>query len=504
MTASTLPRKNMLIGITHLSDGTKLIKEAKVLKVGVGLPRGKAVDLWVDGDGMWNVRQGNAVSGKLSFKTVAKVKTRPEAEAEWRKAYAAADLCGYPRKVSYFVFTRPTIGADGSEVYVPDFAATEAYSFADPNRIGAPTEIDVIFLEDNPFQAAYQMWASSELRCTGDGENALRSVQMYDDDKKVPEALRETWKASKINGDRAFSIVGGCFTCNCPFSKEKDGKAAPCKPSADLKFQLSRTIRVGGTAFFHTSGYRSIVQLFSAVERIKELTGGRIAGVPLKLVLRSYKTNHGGVAALQSGVSLEFRAEDMDSVRKNLIEQAYKFRAAAGLPEPVKMIESGEAMDAFEESPLSAQAMSGEFYPDNDEEDIQQSSTTNSPTTQSKSAEKVAEIGEALAKATQPTPSNVIPIGPEKAPWGNAEPKKQRAAMMGMFSGIAQSIGKEVFEKILEKNGLTWAKLSQTPTDSEKAIEAYREMEVREKEKQVPAKVAAQGAAPAEDEKPLF
>ena len=31
-TSLTLPRKNMLIGITHLADGTKLIKEAKVLK----------------------------------------------------------------------------------------------------------------------------------------------------------------------------------------------------------------------------------------------------------------------------------------------------------------------------------------------------------------------------------------------------------------------------------------------------------------------------------------
>ena len=236
----------------------------------------------------------------------------------------------------------------GRRFTFPTSRRPRAYSFADLNRIGAPTEIDVIFLEDFPFQAAYQMWTSSELRCTGDGENALRSVQMYDDEKKVPEQLREVWKTAKANGDRVFSVVGGCFTCNCPFSKEKEGKPAPCKPSADLKFQLSRTIRVGGTAFFHTSGYRSIVQLFSAVERIKELTGGRIAGVPLKLVLRSYKTNHGGIAALQSGVSLEFRAEDMESVRKNLIEQAYKFRIAAGLPESTtKMIDSSDPGRSF-------------------------------------------------------------------------------------------------------------------------------------------------------------
>ena len=234
-------------------------------------------------------------------------------------------------------------------------------------------------------------------RCTGDGINALRSVNMYDEEKKVPEQLREAWKVARANNDRTFSVVNGCWTCNCPFSKEKDGKPSPCKPSADLKFQLSRTIRVGGTAFFHTSGYRSIVQIFSAVERIKELTGGRIAGVPLKLVLRSYKTNHAGQPALQSGVSLEFRAEDFESVRKNLIEQAYKFKVAAGLPgaDPVKLIASG---DFEEESPMmSAQAMASEFYVDNEDEGDTTTVTTNSPVTAQRSAEKTAEIGEKLA-----------------------------------------------------------------------------------------------------------
>ena len=124
----------------------------------------RLVDLWVDPIGEWNIRQGNAVSGKpQAFKTVAMSRHRAEAEAEWRKAYDAADLCGYPRKVPYFVFTRPTIGKDGAEVYVPDFAATEAYSFADRERPGAPTEIDVIFLEDDPFNAAYSPGVRREL-----------------------------------------------------------------------------------------------------------------------------------------------------------------------------------------------------------------------------------------------------------------------------------------------------------------------------------------------------
>src|ERR1019366_5281416 len=189
-TTIAAPRKGVMVGLTHSSEGLPIISESKSIKVGIGLPRGKAADVFVDSSGIWNIRQGNVVgnTGKLKFETVAKVKTRAEAEVAFRKAYDAADLCNYPRKIPYFAFTRPIVGKDGTEVYVPDFPSTEAYSFADPAHPGAPTEIDIVILDSTPFLGSYAMWSSSELRCSGDGENATRSVLMYDDEKKVPES----------------------------------------------------------------------------------------------------------------------------------------------------------------------------------------------------------------------------------------------------------------------------------------------------------------------------
>jgi predicted Zn-ribbon and HTH transcriptional regulator len=495
----------MMIGLTHSKEGLPIIIEDKAVKVGIGLPRGKAVDVWVDTSGEWNIRQGNAVSGKLAFKTVAKVKTRAEAESEFRKAYEAADLCAYPRKIPYFSFSRSVIGKDGTESYIPDFDAIEAYSFADPKRPGPPTEIDIVFLSTDPFQGQFAYWSSSELRCSGDGVDANRSVLMYDDEKKVPESMREAWKVAKAAGQRTFVVSNECWSCECPFSKEKDGKPSPCKPSGDLRFQLLRNPKPGGTAFFHTSGYRSIRQLFSAVESIKELTGGRIYGIPLKMVVKSHITNHANQRAIQQNVTLRPRDEDK-LVWNKLIERAwqkYMSSDVTSLPEPTKMLEP--ASQDFEDSPMSAQAMAGEFYPDNDETEDTPPPTTNSPATQAASAAKVQEIGEKLAatqQATAPAPaSNVVSIAPEKAPWTDAE--KPRVKMTEIFQALLKEIGKPVYDGLLKKHGLdTGATIKH---DAPEVLACYKEMVVaREAAKQTATQQTASQQAPATDERPLF
>ena len=441
------------------------------------MPRGKAVDVWVDASGEWNIRQGNAVSGKLTFKTVAKVKTRAEAEREFRRAYEAADLCGYPRKVPYFVFTRPVMGKDGVEIYIPDFDATEAYSFADPQRPGAPTEIDIVFLSAEPFLGQFAYWSASELRCSGDGVNANRSVLMYDDEKKVPESMREAWKTAKAAGQRTFVVSEACWSLECPFSKEKDGKPSPCKPSGDLRFQLLRNPKVGGTAFFHTSGYRSIRQLFSAVESIKELTGGMIYGIPLKMVLKSHITNHAGQKAIQNNVTLRPRDEDKQ-VWNKLIERAWKKYTSSeisALPEPTKMLEA--ATQDFDETPMSARAMADEFYVDTDDDGDESDtipSTTNSPATQAASAAKVQEIGERLSAAAAPAPaSNVVSIAPDKAPW--AEHEKPRVRMTELYQVMLKDLGKPEYDRLIAKHGVSGGLMKY---DSTEALACYRDMEM--------------------------
>jgi hypothetical protein len=78
---------------------------------------------------------------------------------------------------------------DGREMLEPDFGAIEAHG-------PTPTEIDVVFLDDNPFAGAYQMWSATELLCTGDGVTARRVFKLAanDAEKALAEQIREQSK----------------------------------------------------------------------------------------------------------------------------------------------------------------------------------------------------------------------------------------------------------------------------------------------------------------------
>jgi hypothetical protein len=192
---------------------------------------------------------------------------------------------------------------------------------------------------------------------------------------------------------------------------------SPCKPGGSLRFQLANNIRVGGTAYYHTTGYRSISQIFSCIEQIKALTGGRLAGIPLKMVLRSYTTKHNGQSATQYAVSLEFRAEDLQALRKNLIEQAFRFRQLAGVPTPraVPALIEAPAEAALEEdgeeAPVAAQTMADEFYsggPDDDGDSGLGDPAEEAPAPQGHAAAtnaKTAALAEKLAKQQRRPPA---------------------------------------------------------------------------------------------------
>jgi hypothetical protein len=350
---SARPLPGVLFGLTHNPDGSLIIRESKILKVGIGQPKGAALSVWTQrdpsGNLAWKLTRGYSNDDGPNKKTTISFATRGEAEAAFAKALPNAPTCKYPRKLPYFSFTRPAM-VDGAEVFVPDFEAIEAHG-------PTPTEIDVVMLDDEPFDGAFQMWSSSELRCKGDGVHAMRVVKLATTDEQ-----RALAKLAEDAGLRTYPIENGCATCGCPFALAtmRNGKEQPaeCKPGADLKFQLAFSLRVGGVAYFHTSGRRSIQQLFSALQRIKSLTGGRLVGIPLKMVLRPYRTNHNGQAATQYGVSLEFRAASVAALREKILANVFAFReVAAGAP-AVRLIGDGEELTG---SPLGAAAINAEF-----------------------------------------------------------------------------------------------------------------------------------------------
>lgn len=353
----TRPQPGIMYGLNHAYDGTPIVRVQKLVKVGIGQPKGPAIMVWIENE-KWRGSLG--YKSKSTNVTTFNLDDRARAEAWYRAKKKEAPTCNFPRKLPFFSFTRQV--GDGS--FEPDFDAIEKHG-------STPTELDILFLNNDPLEAAYQMWSKSELRCTGDGLHAERSFNLArtDDEKKLVEE-------SKLQGARFFPVLDGCWTNGCKYVGQKDG----CKPHADLRFQLFNSLRVGGTAYFTTTGMRSIRQMFSAIHEFKAMTGGgdanagRIAGVPFTLTVRPYQTNHDNQPATQYGVSLEFRAKNIDELRKGLVEQAANFHRNMRIIEPVvrslgpqqivPLLEAGSDDDdgvIYEDEAGQARAMTDEF-----------------------------------------------------------------------------------------------------------------------------------------------
>lgn len=358
-TAHAMPNPAKMFGICHDADGSALVRVPRVLKVGIGMPRGKDIRVYIDASGEWKVRVGD---------NVKPCKDMEDAKKAYRSLKANAPEIKYPRKLEYFTFTRPA----GDGTFDPDFEAIEAHG-------PFPREVDIMFTEDRPLQAEYQMWTASELKCHGDGINALRVLSMANNKEEV-----ELAKQAAAEGSKFFPLVKGCFTCECPYGKAtfKDtdkGKkeiAAPCKPHARIQFQLLSAPRLGGVSQFDTTSIRTISQLFSCLHTFYTFTGrgdpekGVVSGIPLKLVLHPFKVNHGGQPSTAYSVSLEFRAESATKLRQSLIDHAMEFRRTLmpAIPKQIAAPETPEPEEEFET--VEAAQFTNEFTePDESGED---------------------------------------------------------------------------------------------------------------------------------------
>lgn len=336
-----------MYGVTHDMSGEPRIVVPKTVKVGIGLAAGPSIYAYINGNKQWTV-----VVGKEGHT----FPTKQEARAFYRQEKPGAPVLNYPRKVPFFIFTK--VSPDGS--FEPEWDVIESCG-------PIPTEIDIIFVTDEPFTASYQMWTKTEKKCEGDGKDAMRVLAMAQN-----EMEKQLVKEAQSAGEKYFPITNGCWMYNCPFSKAEPGKPSPCRPHGRLLFQLVSAMRLGGTAYYDTTGFRSISQIYSCLEQFKNVSGGRglIAGVPIKMVLRPYKVTHEGKSATQYGVSLEFRANDAVELKSKLIDQAVRFHLAGGeplkalspAPEPVEIPVIAEEDD--EVPPETAAAMAAEFYPE--------------------------------------------------------------------------------------------------------------------------------------------
>lgn len=344
-----LPRIDRLYGLTHSIDNTPLVRVPRVVKVQIGHTKGPEVSTWIAPDGKWRVSYNSklkAYEGEDRKRAEAiyadLVRSAQTGTAPTEVKGPVCNMRKFPGKLPFFTFSR--MRGDGS--YEPDWDTIEAHGHC-------PTEIEIVFTDDRPFTAQYQMWTAADLKCTGDGINALRVVTM-------PSGYEAAAAAAAKGHEKRFLIEGGCHTCGCPFAQPEGKKAPLCKPHGMLQFQLVSSLRLGGVAQFDTTSYRSISQLFSCIHQFLAFTGngnperGFLAGIPLKLILRPFRTEHGTAYA----TSLEFRAESIEAMRQKILDAGRTFRQvidiAPAAPQPALAAAKQALLTAPDEASSSA------------------------------------------------------------------------------------------------------------------------------------------------------
>lgn len=402
------PKK--MYGLLHSASGEAIVREPRMVKVGIGLPAGKAIHAYIDAEGKWAIQVANEVK---------RFESMIEAKKYYRASKAQAPDRRYPQRLPYFTFTR--ISPDGTFEPVWDVIAAHG---------PLPTEIDIVFTKDQPFQYAYQYWTAAEKKCEGDGLNAERVVTLADTDQEKQWA-----EEAKKNGMKTYGIMNGCWTKGCPYAQGQNGKPSPCRPHGRLFFQMVKAPVLGGTAEFLTTGFRSISQIFSCIQTFREFTGrgeaedGFVAGIPLVMVLRPYRTSHDGKPATQFGVSIEFRAENVIELKRKLVQHGVDYRLAD--VEPLKAlnaapIEARPGEEDLEPPAEIAAAMAAEFHPEQQAPEGEETFTDPENQTSEPSVAMPKRMSEKTQETQQPTVEQVVvPDGAEQQPEGEESAGQQ-------------------------------------------------------------------------------
>lgn len=225
-----------------------------------------------------------------------------------------------PEKLDHFVVT--TMQKTNDDDLVED---DEIMSKLGPNC----TEIPVMLLYDDPelnFVTSLAYYDSAACQCRGDGETAIKA------------------DGTQIKCDPEM----------CTFAQQKK-----CKPNGVLQVVLRDAPRVGGVWKFRTTGWNSIRNLMSSIEFIHDLTGGRLAGLPLMLTLQPKTTLIPGTKTTTTiyMVNMEYRgtmAELMNTAANRYISEEKMAQLEAKAAEKL----------ALPESPEECKDVQEEFYPE--------------------------------------------------------------------------------------------------------------------------------------------
>ena len=239
----------------------------------------------------------------------------------------------YPSKLDHFVFLRKKKTTKGVE-WEPDPELMQHYG-------SECRAVQIMLIDDdidNVFPTAYAWWTATERKCRGDGTQATRRTPAHP-------------------GGEPWAPCGG----GCP-----ELASGLCKPSGDLRFVLADFPSLGSVCRIHTSSYRSIRQIHSALEEIQTFTGGRLAGITAKLVVRpeeaayfDRKENRKKTTTIWA-LSLEVDGQDIRKLVANLTGNARLFA------ESRRLLGWGDrVIEVVEDEDNQAPEITAEFYPEN-------------------------------------------------------------------------------------------------------------------------------------------
>ena len=252
-------------------------------------------------------------------------------KGETRKSQSGGDF-QLPVKLDHFLVT--TMERDASGNFMPDIELMTAIAERTGQKAAHLTRIPVRLLYDAielNMPSRYASYNGRMLWCSGNGVEAMRH------------------ESGTMYKSRA-----------CPCEHLEMGyKDKPCKVNAALSVLIEGALGVGGAWKFRTTSFNSHSGLMGALEFIKTVTRGKLAGLPLWLTVTAKQaTDPTGKQQTIYVVSLEF-AGTMDDLREKAYQLALRERTAE------LRIENVEA-----EARLLLEAPCGVPLPGDDNEDV--------------------------------------------------------------------------------------------------------------------------------------
>jgi len=239
-----------------------------------------------------------------------------------------------PKKLDHFMLT--TMQRDAAGRMLPDLELMRKLA----PQGGKLKEIPVMLLFNDPdinFQTRYACYIGNRLWCCGDGEGAQRLEQ---DGKYQP-------------------VPCPCLRLEANYTgKDK------CKPNGTLQVLLQGVDRIGGVWKFRTTSWNSVNSIMSSLKLIQAITGGVLAGIPLKLVLspKTVTVPGTGQNMVVYVVSLEFPGteQELAKIGYDIAKRRAEHKAKMDQIEA----EARRALEHLEETPEEMREVQEEFYPE--------------------------------------------------------------------------------------------------------------------------------------------